>query len=120
MPGGALSEQRVYHTESAPRCGLAVSCHATASAGSGVGEPADPSPSSDADSRLPGRLLGPCSATHVTFSEWWATRPELRSILNRLLRLNPLAALSLHRAPTALAGGEAQETADRRVSGRRP
>eukprot|EP00887_Chlorella_sp_A99_P002448 scaffold10.g2448.t1 len=63
---------------------------------------------------LGGGGFQPGTPSHASFSEWSAHRPELRSILDRLLRLNPLAALGLHRAPDALAGGEAQETADRR------
>ena len=49
-------------------------------------------------------------AAHATFAEWWRHRPELRSILERMLRRNPLAALSLDKSPDALAaGGDAIE-----------
>ncbi|GAB4814185.1 hypothetical protein N2152v2_001231 [Parachlorella kessleri] len=51
-------------------------------------------------------------AAHATFAEWWRHRPELRSILERMLRRNPLAALSLDKSPDALAAGEAQQSAE--------
>eukprot|EP00879_Flechtneria_rotunda_P018628 GHRR01019549.1.p1 GENE.GHRR01019549.1~~GHRR01019549.1.p1 ORF type:complete len:942 (+),score=356.76 GHRR01019549.1:158-2983(+) len=38
----------------------------------------------------------PASPHHVTFQDWMDSRPELRSILSRMLRRNPLAALELH------------------------
>lgn len=37
----------------------------------------------------------PGSKEHVQFADWWSARPELQGILSRLVRTNPLAALSL-------------------------
>lgn len=56
---------------------------------------------------LGGPSFSPGTASHATFAEWWRQRPELRSILERMLRRNPLAALSLDKSPDALAAGEA-------------
>ncbi|WIA11258.1 hypothetical protein OEZ85_011384 [Tetradesmus obliquus] len=38
----------------------------------------------------------PASRGHVTFQDWMDSRPELRSVLSRMLRRNPLSALELH------------------------
>jgi hypothetical protein len=57
---------------------------------------------------------------HESFEGWWAARPELQSILLRLLRLNPVAALALDRrlpasgrqpVSTAGVGGSSLEAA---------
>ncbi|KAK9839780.1 hypothetical protein WJX81_000925 [Elliptochloris bilobata] len=40
---------------------------------------------------------GPCAPPPGSFGQWTARRPELRSVLERMLRRNPLAALALHR-----------------------
>uniref|UniRef100_A0A7S3QUH6 Tyrosine specific protein phosphatases domain-containing protein n=1 Tax=Dunaliella tertiolecta TaxID=3047 RepID=A0A7S3QUH6_DUNTE len=49
----------------------------------------------------------PGSPTHVPFPQWMAERPELRSILIRLLRRNSMAALELHqRTPIKSKGHE--------------
>ena len=45
------------------------------------------------------------AAAHVPVGEWLEGRPELHSILARLLRGNPLAALALN-APTVKGLGE--------------
>jgi protein-tyrosine phosphatase len=45
--------------------------------------------------------FAPGTAAHVTFADWWAARPELQGILQRLLRSNPLAALALDKAPSS-------------------
>ena len=37
----------------------------------------------------------------ISFDKWWSKRPELSSVLNRLLRRDPLAALLLHKGPDA-------------------
>ena len=44
----------------------------------------------------------PGRAMHITFAEWRDARPELKGILQRLLRSNPLAALSLDRPAAAV------------------
>ncbi|KAF6255732.1 inositol hexakisphosphate-domain-containing protein [Scenedesmus sp. NREL 46B-D3] len=38
----------------------------------------------------------PAAPGHVTFQDWMDSRPELRSVLSRMLRRNPLSALELH------------------------
>ena len=54
---------------------------------------------------LSGPAFSPGTPSHLTFAEWWHARPELRSVLERMLRRNPLAALSLDKSPDALAAG---------------
>lgn len=54
---------------------------------------------------LSGPSFDPGGADHTSFAEWWRHRPELRSVLERMLRRNPLAALSLDKSPDALAAG---------------
>lgn len=61
---------------------------------------------------LSGPSFDPGGADHTSFAEWWRHRPELRSVLERMLRRNPLAALSLDKSPDALAAGEAQQSAE--------
>lgn len=53
-----------------------------------------------------GAHFPPGSPAALSFGEWLAARPELRSILERLLRYNPAAALALNRSPGALAASE--------------
>eukprot|EP00775_Hariotina_reticulata_P011247 gene11247-11396_t len=53
----------------------------------------------------------PASSAHVTFKEWIDGRPELRSVLSRMLRRNPLAALELHIPAATLPPGTAQQSA---------
>ena len=53
-----------------------------------------------------GAHFPPGSPSALSFGEWLAARPELRSILERLLRYNPAAALALNRSPGALAASE--------------
>ncbi|GHP04500.1 hypothetical protein PPROV_000325400 [Pycnococcus provasolii] len=48
-----------------------------------------------------------------SFTDWWKSRPELQSVLNRLLRRDPLAALLLHKGPSApLSKTSTQEAMD--------
>jgi len=58
----------------------------------------------------------------VTFHEWMSKRPELQSILRRLLWRNPMGAFahqpSVHPATAAAHGGDSGEAADAVVSGR--
>ena len=49
---------------------------------------------------------GAAPAGPLTFGEWLGARPELRGILERLLRYNPAAALGLDKSPDALAASE--------------
>jgi hypothetical protein len=51
--------------------------------------------------------FSPGSNVHVPFDTWCDARPELASILRRLLRTNPLAALSLDRPPAGAAAAAA-------------
>ena len=53
-----------------------------------------------------GAHFPPGSPNSLTFGEWLGGRPELRSILERLLRFNPASALGLNKAPDALAASE--------------
>lgn len=57
-------------------------------------------------SYVKGAHFPPSSPSSLTFGEWLAGRPELRSILERLLRYNPAAALALNKSPDALAPSE--------------
>ncbi|PSC67685.1 paladin isoform X1 [Micractinium conductrix] len=63
-------------------------------------------------SYISGAHFPPGSPNSLTFGEWLGGRPELRSILERLLRFNPASALGLNKAPDALAASEAQERQD--------
>ncbi|EFN52818.1 hypothetical protein CHLNCDRAFT_26452 [Chlorella variabilis] len=49
-------------------------------------------------SYISGAHFPPASPASLTFGEWLGARPELRSILERLLRYNPAAALGLNNA----------------------
>lgn len=53
-----------------------------------------------------GMHFPPGTPSALTFGEWLGARPELRSILERLLRYNPAAALGLNKSPGALAASE--------------
>jgi hypothetical protein len=44
--------------------------------------------------------FSPGSPNHISFAAWTNARPELRSILERLLRADPLKALGLHHSST--------------------
>jgi hypothetical protein len=55
---------------------------------------------------ISGAHFPPTSPNALTFGEWLGGRPELRSILERLLRYNPAAALALNKSPDALADSE--------------
>jgi hypothetical protein len=57
-------------------------------------------------SYITGAHFPPASPAALTFGEWLGGRPELRSILERLLRYNPAAALGLNKPPDALAASE--------------
>lgn len=61
---------------------------------------------------LAGPGADPESGAHVAFAAWTRARPELRSVLARLLRRNPLAALELH---TDGSGAVAGASPDRRA-----
>ncbi|KAL4440251.1 hypothetical protein ABPG75_003252 [Micractinium tetrahymenae] len=61
---------------------------------------------------ISGAHFPPGGPNSLTFGEWLAARSELRSILERLLRYNPAAALGLNKSPDALAASEAQERQD--------
>eukprot|EP00878_Enallax_costatus_P006221 GHUV01006524.1.p1 GENE.GHUV01006524.1~~GHUV01006524.1.p1 ORF type:complete len:1656 (+),score=579.22 GHUV01006524.1:267-5234(+) len=54
----------------------------------------------------------PASPGHVTFQDWMETRPELRSVLSRMLRRNPLAALELHIPAATLTSPTTQQQDD--------
>ena len=57
-------------------------------------------------SYITGTHFPPATPASLTFGEWLGARPELRSILERLLRYNPAAALGLNKPPDALAASE--------------
>jgi hypothetical protein len=52
---------------------------------------------------IAGTHFPPASPNALPFGDWLGGRPELRSILERLLRYNPAAALALNKSPDALA-----------------
>lgn len=60
-----------------------------------------------------GAHFPPACPAALSFGEWLGARPELRSILERLLRYNPAAALGLNKEPGALAASEWRGAAQR-------
>lgn len=57
--------------------------------------------------------FNPSTVQHIPFATWTASRPEMQSILRRMLRRNPLAAINLHR-PQQPADGMLSRAASQR------
>ncbi|KAL6757552.1 inositol hexakisphosphate-domain-containing protein [Haematococcus lacustris] len=64
---------------------------------------------------LTSTAFDPGSPHHQSFPAWMAARPELRSILMRLLRRNSMAALELHQRSPSLGGGDMPSEGSERV-----